>query len=199
MSSCWAIIGTTANWRPGRLSADPEQELNDLVRRMVDNSFDYDILTYDVLEHVVYASEYNSGYYDGCGYSYSCGGSYYGSYSFSVGLFFGWPYYRRPYYDPFFVGVTPYYSPFFYVPTTTVRTTTGHTTRPRITRATGTPTTGTTDLPITTAITTTATPAIITTATTAIGTIRAALEVPSLRIVSGRRMERPPTTAAVNS
>ena len=25
-------------------------------------------------------------------------------YGFSVGLFFGWPYYRRPYYDPFFVG-----------------------------------------------------------------------------------------------
>src|SRR6476659_6465900 len=113
------VLGDHWDYRklaPGRLSANPEQELNDLVRRMVDNSFDYDILTYDVLEHVVYASEYNSGYYDGCGYSYSCAGSYYGSYGFSVGLFFGWPYYRRPYYDPFFVGVTPYYSPFFYSP-----------------------------------------------------------------------------------
>ena len=44
---------------PQRLSADPEPELNDLVRRMVvDGSFDYDVLTYDVIERVVYADSY---------------------------------------------------------------------------------------------------------------------------------------------
>jgi len=111
------------NLAPQRLSSDPEQDLNDLVRRMVDNSFDYDVLTYDVLERVVYASDYNSGYYgysgyyDGCGYSYySCGRPYYGSpYSVSIGLFFGRPY-RRYYYDPFYAGYDPFYDPFFYDP-----------------------------------------------------------------------------------
>ena len=46
------------NLAPQRLPADPEQDLNDLVRRMVDGSFDYDILTYTVLERVVYADNY---------------------------------------------------------------------------------------------------------------------------------------------
>ena len=109
------------NLAPQRLSSDPEQDLNELVRRMVDNSFDYDILTYDVLERVVYASEYASdyygSYYDGCGYSYFCGRSYYGSpYSVSIGLFFGRPFYRRSFYDPFFVGYNPFYDPFFFDP-----------------------------------------------------------------------------------
>jgi hypothetical protein len=110
------------NLAPQRLSSDPQQDLNELVRRMVDNSFDYDILTYDVLERVVYASSYDpdyygySGYYDGCGYSYFCGRPYYGSpYSVSIGLFFGRPYYRR-YYDPFYAGYDPFYDPFFYDP-----------------------------------------------------------------------------------
>ncbi|MGH7514366.1 MAG: DUF4384 domain-containing protein [Gemmatimonadales bacterium] len=110
------------NLAPQRLSSDPEQDLNELVRRMVDNSFDYDILTYDVLERVVYASEYNSGYYSdyygsygGCGYSYFCGRSYYGSpYSVSIGLFFGRP--SRRYYDPFYASYDPLYDPFFYDP-----------------------------------------------------------------------------------
>ena len=113
------------NLAPQRLPADPEQDLNELVRRMVDGSFDYDVLTYDVLERVVYADEYRrSGYYDSysnydCGYSYfGCGRSYYGSpYSVSVGLFFGRPHYRRNYYDPFYyAGYDPFYDPFFYDP-----------------------------------------------------------------------------------
>ena len=60
------VLGDHWDYRslaPQRLPADPEQELNELVRRMVDNSFDYDILSYDVLERVVYASEYDSDYY----------------------------------------------------------------------------------------------------------------------------------------
>ena len=111
---------------PQRLSAEPEQELNELVRRMADGSFDYDILTYDVVERVVYASDYNDGYGSyygygssyGCGYSYyGCGHSYYGSpFSLSVGLFFGYPYYRRSYYDPFYASYNPFYDPFFYAP-----------------------------------------------------------------------------------
>jgi uncharacterized protein DUF4384 len=108
------------NLAPQRLSSDPEQDLNELVRRMVDNSFDYDILTYDVLERVVYASAYAPdyyNYYDDCGYSYFCGRSYYGSpYSLSIGLFFGRPYYHRSFYDPFYAGYSPYYDPFFYDP-----------------------------------------------------------------------------------
>src|SRR5689334_1974653 len=108
------------NLAPQRLSSNPEQDLNELVRRMVDNSFDYDILTYDVLERVVYASEYYPNYYGGyddCGYSYFCGRSYYGSpYSVSIGLFFGRPYYRRYFYDPFYAGYNPYYDPFFFDP-----------------------------------------------------------------------------------
>jgi Domain of unknown function (DUF4384) len=108
------------NLAPQRLSSDPEQDFNELVRRMVDNSFDYDVLTYEVLERVVYASEYAPdyyNYYDSCGYSYFCGRSYYGSpYSLSIGLFFGRPYYHRYYYDPFYAGYDPYYDPFFYDP-----------------------------------------------------------------------------------
>jgi uncharacterized membrane protein YgcG len=119
---------------PQRLSTDPEPELNDLVRRMVDGSFDYDVLTYDVIERVVYAdsyggsysgdSYYGDSYYGGygCGYSYfGCRRSYYGSpFSLSVGLFFGRPYHRRYYYDPYFpyysAAYDPFYDPFFYDP-----------------------------------------------------------------------------------
>ena len=124
---------------PQRLSSDPEPELNDLVRRMVDGSFDYDVLTYDVIERVVYADSYGSSYYGGsyyggsyygdsyyggydCGYSYfGCGRSYYGSpFSVSVGLFFGRPYHRRYYYNPYFpyyaAAYDPFYDPFFFDP-----------------------------------------------------------------------------------
>jgi hypothetical protein len=90
---------------PQRLSSKPEAELNELVRRMSQDDFDYDILTYDVMDRVAYSDNYStpyySGYYDSC---FSCG---YGS-TFSIGLSFGRPY-RRFYYDPF-------YDPFFYDP-----------------------------------------------------------------------------------
>ena len=119
------------NLAPQRLAADPEPELNDLVRRMVDGSFDYDALTYDVIERVVYADSYGSSYYGdsyygsyggyGCGYSYyGCSRSYYGSpFSLSIGLFFGRPYsYRRYYsYYPYYAAAyDPFYDPFFYDP-----------------------------------------------------------------------------------
>jgi uncharacterized membrane protein YgcG len=118
------VLGDHWDYRqlaPQPLSAEPEQELNELVRRMADGSFDYDLLTYDVLERVVYANDYYSGSaYDsyGCGYSYyGCGRSYYGSpFSLSVGLFFGRPFYRRHYYDPFYAAYDPFYDPYFYDP-----------------------------------------------------------------------------------
>src|SRR6185437_5535919 len=117
------------NLSPQRLSAEPEQDLNELVRRLVDGGFDYDILGYTVLERVVYASDYGSSYYGsyydapyydgyGCGYSYfGCRRSYYGSpYSLSIGLFFGRPYYRH-YYSPFYAAAyDPFYDPFFFDP-----------------------------------------------------------------------------------
>jgi uncharacterized membrane protein YgcG len=113
------VLGDHWDYRglaPQRLPADPEQDLNELVRRMADASFDYDILSYTVVERVIYADNYSTssyGYdgYSGCGYSYyGCGGSYFGSpYGVSVGLFFGRPYHRRAFYDPF-------YDPFFFDP-----------------------------------------------------------------------------------
>lgn len=114
------VLGDHWDYRglaPQRLPSDPEQDLNELVRRMADASFDYDILAYTVVERVVYADDYSTsyygydGHYGGCGYSYyGCGGSYFGSpYSVSVGLFFGRPYHRRYFYDPF-------YDPFFFDP-----------------------------------------------------------------------------------
>jgi hypothetical protein len=122
------VLGDHWDYRalaPERLPADPEQDLNELVRRMVDNSFDYDVLTYDVLERVVYASGYDQSYYDdysysgysGCGYAYDwCGQPYNYGGGLSIGLFFGRPYYHRHYYDPFYAGYDPFYDPFFYDP-----------------------------------------------------------------------------------
>jgi hypothetical protein len=112
---------------PNRLPRDPESDLNDLTRRMASGSFDYDILTYDVIQRVVYADNYStpyygsgyygSGYYGGCGgYYTTCGYPYYGSgYGLSIGLFFGRPH-RRFYYDPFYAAYDPFYDPFFYDP-----------------------------------------------------------------------------------
>ena len=105
---------------PSRLSTNPEAELNELVRRMAQGNFDYDLLSYDVVEQVAYASDYSSRYYgsvyDPWCYRLSCGPSYYGSpFSLSVGLFFGRPY-RRYYYDPYFYAYEPFYNPFFYDP-----------------------------------------------------------------------------------
>jgi hypothetical protein len=98
-----------------RLPDDPEPELNELVQRMAQSSFDYDMITYEVIERVVYASDYGRTYYDDwC--SFSCGSPYFGSrYNFSIGLFFGRPY-RRYYYDPYYYAYDPFYSPFFYDP-----------------------------------------------------------------------------------
>jgi uncharacterized membrane protein YgcG len=113
------VLGDHWDYRglaPQRLPSDPEQDLNELVRRMADATFDYDILSYNVVERVVYADNYSTpyygydGYYGGCGYSYyGCGSSYFGSpYGTSIGIFFGRPS-RRLFYDPF-------YDPFFFDP-----------------------------------------------------------------------------------
>ena len=115
------VLGDHWDYRklaPDRLPSNPEPEFNDIVRRMVDGSFDYDILSYTVLERVVYADDYSRPYYDsyngGC--AYGCGTSYFGSpYSLSVGLFFGSPH-RRFFYDPFYASYDPFYDPFFYDP-----------------------------------------------------------------------------------
>ncbi|HYC31712.1 MAG TPA: DUF4384 domain-containing protein, partial [Gemmatimonadales bacterium] len=56
------VLGDHWDYRtlaPERLPRDPETELTELVRRMAGGSFDYDVLTYDVLERVVYASDYS--------------------------------------------------------------------------------------------------------------------------------------------
>jgi Domain of unknown function (DUF4384) len=104
---------------PARLSSDPETELNELAQRMAQGSFDYDILAYDVVERVVYASDYSTRYYYSDPYYYdrwchfSCGRPYFGH--ISIGLFFGRPY-RRYYYDPYFYAYHPIYNPFFYDP-----------------------------------------------------------------------------------
>jgi hypothetical protein len=107
---------------PSRLSSNPESELNELVRRMAQGDFDYDLLSYDVVDQSAYATDYHSHYYgsgynDPWCYSFSCGASSYGYYGspFSVSIAFGWPY-RRYYYDPYFYAYNPFYNPFFYDP-----------------------------------------------------------------------------------
>ncbi len=101
---------------PNRLPEDPEPELTELVRRMAQGSFDYDVMSYYVVESVVYANNYHSpsaGFvYDdfGCGYYGSCGSG------LSVSLTFGRPWYRRHYYGPFHHAYDPFYDPFFYDP-----------------------------------------------------------------------------------
>ena len=102
---------------PSRLANDPEQELNDLIRRMAQGDFDYDLLNYDVVEHTTYAdysSHYHgSAYHDAWCYTF-CGAAYYGS-PFGVSIVLGWPY-RSYYYDPYFYAYNPFYNPFFYNP-----------------------------------------------------------------------------------
>lgn len=100
---------------PSRLPDQPEQDLNELVRRMAQGDFDYDLLTYSVSSRVAYQSDYSpyyGSYYDDC-YRFSCS-SYYGS-PFGVSIIFGRPY-RRYYYDPYFYAYDPFYNPFFYDP-----------------------------------------------------------------------------------
>ena len=113
------VVGDHWDYRqlaPSRLSSNPEPELNDLIRRMAGGDFDYDILTYDVVDRVTYASDYYPRYYgsfynDPWCYGYSCG-RHYGS---SITIFFGRPY-RRYYYDPYYYAYDPFYNPFFYDP-----------------------------------------------------------------------------------
>ena len=115
------VVGDHWDYRalaPSRLSDNPEAELNELVRRMAQGSFDYDVLGYQVVERVTYASTYypvyrSWAYDDPWCYSYSCG-SYYGP-PFSIAIVFGRPY-RRYYYDPYFYAYDPFYNPFFYDP-----------------------------------------------------------------------------------
>jgi uncharacterized membrane protein YgcG len=104
---------------PKQLAEDAEPELTELVRRMARGSFDYDVMSYHVLDRVVYASDYSYSrpayggfYYDdfGCGYYRSCGSA------LSVSLFFGRPFYRRSYYGPYHYAYDPFYDPFFYDP-----------------------------------------------------------------------------------
>jgi hypothetical protein len=84
---------------PNRLPENPENDLTELVRRMAQGSFDYDLLGYDVIEHV-YAS---SGYYDNSSYASVYYGNSWCCSGISFGLSFGYPY-RHPYYSPY-----PYY------------------------------------------------------------------------------------------
>jgi hypothetical protein len=89
------------------------------VHRMAQSSYDYDLLTYDVISRSAYASSshyYGSSYYDDwC--TFSCGRPYFGRspFSVSIGLFYGRPY-RRYYYDPYYYAYDPFYNPFFYDP-----------------------------------------------------------------------------------
>jgi hypothetical protein len=100
---------------PTGLPNEPEQDLNELVRRIAQSDFDYDLLNYFVTERVAYRTDYSpyygSVYSDPSCYRFSCS-SYYGS-PFSVSIFFGRPY-RRYYYDPYYYAYDPFYNPFFY-------------------------------------------------------------------------------------
>ena len=105
---------------PARLGEDPEPELNELVQRMAQGSYDYDVLGYDVISRSAYvssSSRYYGSLYDDDWCSFSCGRPYYGYSPFrlSIGFFYGRPY-RHYYYDPYYYAYNPYYNPFFYDP-----------------------------------------------------------------------------------
>jgi uncharacterized membrane protein YgcG len=105
---------------PSRLSSNPEPELNELVRRVAQGDFDYDLLSYEVMDRSAYATDYyprsyGSVYGDPWCYSFSCSRPYYYGSPFSVSIVFGRPY-RRYYYDPYFYAYDPFYNPFFYDP-----------------------------------------------------------------------------------
>jgi hypothetical protein len=114
------VLGDHWDYRaltPSRLPNDPEPDLNELVRRMAQSDFDYDLINYYVNERVAYRdytpSYYGSFYDDPWCYSYYC--RPYHSSSFSIGIFFGRPY-RWYYYDPYYYVYDPFYNPFFYPP-----------------------------------------------------------------------------------
>jgi hypothetical protein len=105
---------------PARLGEDPEPELNELVQRMAQGSYDYDVLGYDVISRSAYvssSSRYYGSLYDDDWCSFSCGRPYFGYSPFrlSIGFFYGRPY-RHYYYDPYYYAYDPYYNPFFYDP-----------------------------------------------------------------------------------
>jgi hypothetical protein len=94
---------------PNRLPEDPENDVTELVRKMAQGSFDYDLLGYDVIEHV-YAS---SSYYDHSSYASVYYGDSWCCSGISFGFSFGYPY-RYPYYSPYYPAywypyATPYY------------------------------------------------------------------------------------------
>ena len=105
---------------PARLREDPEPELNELVHRMAQGSYDYDVLSYEVISRSAYvssSSRYYGSLYDDDWCSFSCGRPYFGYSPFrlSVGFFYGRPY-RNYYYDPYYYAYDAYYNPFFYDP-----------------------------------------------------------------------------------
>jgi hypothetical protein len=105
---------------PARLREDPEPELNELLQRMAQGSYDYDVLSYEVISRSAYvssSSRYYGSLYDDGWCSYSCGRPYFGYSPFrlSIGFFYGRPY-RNYYYDPYYYAYDPYYNPFFYDP-----------------------------------------------------------------------------------
>jgi hypothetical protein len=105
---------------PARLREDPEPELNELVQRMAQGSYDYDVLGYDVISRSAYvssSSRYYGSLYDDDWCSFSCGRPYFGYSPFrlSIGFFYGRPY-RHYYYDPYYYAYDPYHNPFFYDP-----------------------------------------------------------------------------------
>ncbi|MBA3258191.1 MAG: DUF4384 domain-containing protein, partial [Gemmatimonadales bacterium] len=123
------VLGDHWDYRtlsPDRLPEDPETELTEIVRRMAGGSFDYDILSYDVIERVVYADSYS----DSRTYYGSSYGSYYGSHyddpwcagyyfrrcgGLSVGISFGGHY--RPHHDGYYSAYDPFfYNPYYYRP-----------------------------------------------------------------------------------
>lgn len=118
------VLGDHWDYRalaPSRLREDPEPEVNELVHRMAQGSYDYDLLTYEAISRSEYVSNYSpvyrGGVYDDpwC-YSFSCGRSHYSSpFGLSVGFFYSRPY-RRYYYDPYYYAYDPIYNPFFYDP-----------------------------------------------------------------------------------
>jgi Domain of unknown function (DUF4384) len=81
---------------PSPLPPDPESELTELVRRIAQADFDYDVVTYQVIEQVVYASDNGSDSSD----TFVSDDHYYGGY-----------------WSPFFVGCSPFFfDPFFQCP-----------------------------------------------------------------------------------
>jgi len=123
------VVGDHWDYRalaPTRLPREPESELTDLVRHMAGGDFDYDVRTYDVVERVVYASDYAaaSGSFDvpglvnpwcsafsglGCFGPFSSPG-----FAVSAQFFFGRPF--GLFDSPFGFAFDPFFDPFFFNP-----------------------------------------------------------------------------------